>query len=102
MHASNQLLLFILVMPDDPEIKKHIFRHLSCTDVVNDQVSLSIIGSPVRNDPDMSDASTKVPANQVTRLVLPGIPADRFHNSMPRKELHEVGNPPVVDVFIRP
>ena len=63
----------VFVVSNDFIVKQHIFFCLSGTDIVDNLVSLTIVGHLPHHNSYMCNPMTKIPADNIARLIILGI-----------------------------
>lgn len=87
-------------MANDFEFEQAIVEHLTCANVVRDEVSAAIIGLLVGDNADVCDATAQVPTNNFAGFVIIGHLRDGESGSFAGEEDHEIGHPAMIDVAI--
>ena len=89
-------------MPDDPIAEQAVLQNLPGSYVVDHYMPQPVRGSSPGYNADMGDTTTQVPADDVARLVIVRLLRHGQDRPMPGEERHQIGNPPVVYVLVRP
>src|SRR5258707_6282075 len=89
----------VAVMPNDLPVEQRILHLRAASDVMNHHVTPP---TPplVHNNADVGNAASQVPSHNIPRRVVLGASTGRKLHPIPRKEHHQVGDSPVINVAV--